>query len=268
MPKFNPNRSRLNMWIDAFVLFYSLSCFTVGFLVTLYCLFDPRAAVFLGALIPLQYYSYLIMAIIATLFHGYMMIVLELSVALTGSIVIFILWYLTVILTKELRLGRTSYKTLNTLREQDNLRIIYRSFQILNENAMCFIGPYITMFHCLFVLFPALCNFLLIRYWHDLDLLCKLPLLTGCFLVTGFWLLVLQLGKYLWVRGNRILTSWSRTSWSGSNTEMKIMRKFTKSCRPILIFHGKQLVVGRMTQFFYFKAVTRGTFRALLTTNN
>lgn len=265
MPNFNPNKARVNWLIEGAILSYSLTCFLIGILVTLWCLYDPCAFVFIGNMFPDQYCSSHLLRLVATIFHGYLMLILEINVALTGSVVMVYLFYITIFLTKELRMNCCHYKTSDNLRELHNLQKIYRSFQILNEHVMFVFGPYITLFHGIFVVGPVFGNFIIIRYWTSLDILSKGPVCIACWIATIFWLLVLQLGKYLWVGGKQILWSWRQFDWKVSERERSTMKKFTKSCRPILIFHGKQFVVGRLTQFTYFKAVIRGLFRVLLT---
>ncbi len=79
-----------------------------------------------------------------------------------------------------------------------------------------------------------------------------------------FWIFVLQIGKYLWIQGNKNFDSWAKFDCSCSNHEKKIMKRFRKSCRLVLICHGKVLVFGRMTQFVYIKSLIIYTCKLLI----
>ncbi len=119
---------------------------------------------------------------------------------------------------------------------------------------MCFIGQFVAFTHALMIVIPVLCIFVLFRYWNALSTLGKGPVVLGFPLTFGFWTFVLQLGKYLFVRSNNGLVSWSRKTWN-SRLENKIMGKFRKSCRPVVLCWGKALVLARITQFNYIKGI-------------
>lgn len=43
------------------------------------------------------------------------------------------------------------------------------------------------------------------------------------------------------------------------------MRKFSKSCKPVVICYCKSLVVGRITQFNYTKGIMLGVLKVCVT---
>lgn len=227
------------------------------------CVYDPRSIIFLGALIPEKYYTYFPWGILVTIFHFYMMIVLALNTIVAVGFGLVYAVYLTEMLTKELRMGQKYYRTLDSLRKPANVIKVYRSFQILHCNGY-FLGIFVLLGHGLCVIAPILCNFILIEYWNQLQPLSKVPMLLCIPSTMGFWAMVLHQGKLLFVRGNKILWSWRSHNW-GRRRDNKIMERFRWSCWPIVLRHGNQIVLARITQFNYFKGIIRGILRALLT---
>ncbi len=104
--------------------------------------------------------------------------------------------------------------------------------------------------HALCTYIPVLCNFILIHYWDSLGPLTRVSVMLVLPVSMGYWAIVLQFGKYLFVRSNKVLNSWNRKCW-GSTKETRVMKKFRKSCTPVVIHSGKKLMFGRMTQFNY-----------------
>ncbi len=264
MPAFDPESSKLNKNMEILIYAFSTSVlftFLCGIALLIY---DPTSVVFFGALVPSQYYSYFPVGTIVIVYHTFYLFLTCFNLIYTIVIFGIFVLYVTVFLTKEMNMSRNRYKTLDILREPENLRIVYRAFQVLFANMICFLGPFISLAHGFCVIGPIFCNFLLIRYWGNLEPVNKLFVVLLAIILFSFWTFVLQLGKYLFVRGNKILGSWKRKRW-GNEIERKVMKRFHKSCRLILIRCGNQLVFVRITQFNFVKAILRGTFRSLLT---
>lgn len=264
MPTFNPESCRFNKTID--ILIFSLCASTIAMFsaIILVLVYDPTSLIFLGALLPKQYYSYFPTGIIIVLFHTYFIICGCLNMMFVLGCGLLYALYTTAILTKELDFSKKRYRTLDRLRNSENLQIVYRGFQILNANMLSFVGPVVLVGHGVCAILPMFCNFILIRYWDILDAISITSVSIMGIFPLGFWTLVLQFGKYLFVRGNKTLGSWNRQSW-GNLRENKIMKRFGRSCRLVLLRYGNQLVIGRMTQFVFVKAIMRGTFKSLLT---
>ncbi len=243
--------------------------FSISVLFTFLCgiallIYDPAGVVFYGALVPPKYYSYFPVGIFVIIYQTFYLFVMCFNLIYTITFIMVFVLYTTVLLTKEMSLSRNKYKTLDILRQPENLRLVYRAFQVLFANFVCFIGPFVSLAHAFAVFLPIFCNFFLIRYWGNLELISKMFTIMMSLLLFSFWTFVLQLGKYFFVRGNKILGSWKRKRWE-NEMERKVMKKFQKSCRLILIRCGNQLVLGRITQFNFVKSIMRGTFRSLLT---
>ncbi len=266
MPGFNPNTDIQNLYLDGLFLVFILVCIGLFVLATMFCLYDPREAIFVGQLISEKYYSYVPIGLLTVIPQVYVLLVIELSIVLAGGGGMTYLYYLIMFIINEFRLNsKKHYRANSTFRSLHNIVYLYRSVQVLQEQALCFMGPFITLLHLLMCVLPVLCNYVLFLYWGKLQWLVKAFLLLGYLYSVIFWMFILQIGKYLWVRGNKNFDSWSKVGFSVGKIESKEMRKFQNSCRLILLRHGKVLVLGRMTQFVYVKIVMIYTCKALLT---
>lgn len=264
MPNFKQNKERMNWFVDGTVLGLLGLCILICFLFLLFCLYDPRAVIFAGQLIPLKYYHYFPMGVIIAFVHTFNLFVFEIAVVIVANGVIIYLFYVF-ILVQEIRLkSRKAYRTRDSLRQAENLRYFYRSLQIINANAMCFMGQYVAIFHALFTVYPIFINSVFVCFGDKLDWIVVALLIIGDVWSVGFWLFVLQIGKCLWVTGNKNFDSWAKVGFIGNRLEKNVMKKFRKSCKLILIHHGKFLVLGRMTQFVYVKSLIIYTCKVLL----
>ncbi len=264
MPVFSPIYSRLNKNLESVLTLFGCSWTGNIVVVMILCLYDPRSEIFLGSLIPVQYYAYFPVGVFVICFHWYFLLIVGVNIIITVGFSLVYSVYLTEVLTKELRFNRRYYRTLDALRKPAGLTHIYRSFQVLNNEGLSFLSIFILLGHWYCVITPMFCSFILITYWDKLDPLGKAPILLGVPSTMGFWTVVLQLGKYLYVRGDKLLWSWQNHNW-GKKRDHKYMERFRWSCQPVLIRHGNQLVLARITQFNYFKGIIHGTLRALLT---
>ncbi len=264
IPAFDTESSKLNKNMEVVLYVFSVSVLFTFLCTIALLIYDPTSVIFFGALIPPKYYAYFPVGILAILYHTFYLFVLCFNLIYTMTIILVFLLYVTILLTKEMSLSRNKYKTLDILRQPENLRVAYRAFQVLFANFVCFIGPFVSLAHAFSVCLPIFCNFFLIRYWGNLNLISKLFAIMIALILFSVWTFVLQLGKYLFVRGNKIVGSWKRQRWE-NKIEEKVMERFQKSYRLVLIRCGNQLVLGRITQFNFVKSIMRGTFRSLLT---
>ncbi len=266
MLDFDEEKSKINFYMDAVLVLIADTWINVASLVTLLCLYDPRGPMFLGAWLSEEYYSFFPFGILVIMFHATICMYTAVSVSICLYFIVTYLYYVSIFFCKELKLGSSpvSYRTSNLLREPSNLRHIYRCFQVLNANAMGFLGPFFAVTHTLCVITPVLCSSILIKYWNIMDMLTKGPIILSLVVSMGYWMFVLQIGKYLFVRSKKVLGSWDRKIWK-HGIENKVMRRFRKSCRPVVICWGKSFVLKRITQFNYVKGIFRSTFKLLLT---
>lgn len=263
MPDFDPNKNRLACTLD-FIIFLAVFLMLQMFLfMSCVCIWNSRELIFLGALIPEMYY-YTPLNILGICLNIYLFLILMVSAVIAEVLGITYVYYLTQVFTKELTLGRKKYRTTDSLRDARNIRLIYRSFQVLNSNVMWFAGPFILFGHASLMIFPIYGNMLLFKYWHILIPVVRAFILLLTLFVICLWLIVLQLGNYLYSRGDKMLVSWMHSNW-GSKQEYRNMIRFRKSCAFVLIRFQSTFVIKRITPFLYVKSVIRGTLRSMLT---
>ncbi len=200
------------------------------------------------------------------IYNFYMILYLIVSSTLMVILTFSYGYYMILFYVIELKLGRSEYRCCNSLRQNpENLRREYRAVQILHKYFIALFGPYILIFNAAFMTSLIYLFFVLIRYWNVLNIYAKAPLIVGVFLNISIWTNVLVLGNILSSQGNKVLKSWSKKTWDISK-ENRIMVKFRRSCKPLLLCYGTQFVIGKGSLFVFCRGVMRGTVRALLTT--
>lgn len=140
----------------------------------------------------------------------------------------------------------------------------FRSLQTMHANFVCFMGPYTSVFHFLFTLFPVFANIALLIYWRKLGFIVAGILFVFLIIGVSSWMVILQIGKYLWVKGNKSFGSWGKIGFSANSYQNKIIKRFKRSCRLILLRHGNILVLDRIAQFVYVKSLLFLTLKAWL----
>ncbi len=265
MPTFNPEQSKLNRCIDAIFIWMFGGLFCLAGVVTIYCCYAPREAIFLGQLIPQKYFSYFPWGIFIIIFHAYIIFILSLSQSISSVLILSSLFYLAIVLSQELNINLQSrqYRTSHKLRISSNLQLAYRSFQIIMDHWNGTLSSVIWSGSVSFLAVPVIFGVILLHSWKQLDIFAKFYLILGLICSATAWLLILQSGKYLWWQGTKALQSW-KTYDSKNKLEQKIMKKFSKSCRLNLFRYGTIVVLERINQFLYVIGLMKWTFKATL----
>lgn len=262
MPDFKPENNIINK-IHNLVLRLLIVCmilFTLA--VCIFTIFDTRGLTNLGAILPVPYF----VKFLVLLGLLYLICCATINSTLMLSFGYMYGYYTILFFISELRLNQKRYRTCNNLRHNtDNLRHVYRALQILHRCLLDIFGPYLLTFNAAFMKSLIYLNFVLIRYWSQLSIYTKIPLFAGCILDCTCWTTVIWMGKVASVKGNQVLSSWKRQKWSNAR-ETRIMNRFRKSCKPLVLCCGSQFVITKKSIFTFYRGVTRGTFRALLTT--
>lgn len=237
--------------------------------VTIYCAVNPRAAIFLGQLIPIDYYSFFPWGILITCFHCYLVFILSLSQAISCVLIYANLYYMTTILSRELNLSLKpdQYRTCRDLRLSDNLRLEYRSFQILMEHWNELLSYIIWSGSLLFIGLPVLYIVIMLHSWRRLEFIAKFSLSMALLACVCSWIIFLQCGKYFWLQGSKTLHSWRKHDWKNRREE-RIMQKFHRSCKCILMRYGKAIVLERMNQFSYVLGLIKWACKLSLSIKN
>lgn len=262
MPDFNPNKSKVNYFIEALILIIFINYFLLCLLTCAFVVYDPQSTIHLGKLVPDMYFSIPIrLAVIC--FHSVIYCVSLYNCCLLACGCALYGFYVTLLLTQELRIGAKHYLTVDKLRKVHNLQLMFRSFQVLNENTMCFVGIYILIFNAVFELSTIFMNFALIKFWEDLPVLTKALLIMCNLTICWIWTAILEMGKLFFVRGGKVPASWKRKDW-GCSFDNKLMKKFRLGSKPILISYGNQFVLRKVTILVFYRGIVRGTFRTLM----
>lgn len=265
MPTFNVEQNQFSKWINFISLIFFAANFNFAFLITAYCAYAPREAIFLGRWIPKERFSYFPHTIIVTIFHSYLMLILAINQAITCILFFSNMFYMTIVLSRELNLNLKfeKHRTNSRLRSVKNIQHTYRSFQVLMEQWNCVLGLVLYTGNLVFVGVPVLFNVIMFHFWKQLEPIARATLLSGMVVVCTVWFAVLQCGKYFWLQGRETLQSWKVRRWT-NDRDNKIMRKFHKSCRLVLLRYGKALVLARVTQFLYVIGLLKWTFKMSL----
>lgn len=268
MPTFDTEQSKLNQLIDFASFSAILSNAYIPCCIAVYCAYDARGAIFLGRWIPAENFVYFPHGLIITLFHTYLVLIIAINQTLACIITFPNIIYMTLILSRELNLNLklTQYRTDSSLRSAENLQHAYRSFQILTEQWNRVVGIVLWTGNLFFFAVPVLFMVMLLNIWQQLLPIARATLIMGLIIICVVWLILLQCGKYFWLQGNKTLRSW-KLHGGKDGRKRRLMKKFHKSCRLILLRYGNALVLGRMNQFTYILGLIKWTCKVSLALN-
>lgn len=268
MPTFNPNEPRGVLLLMELALYgFIVLCFLLCVLCISYVIYDSQGVIFLGGYIPNAYF-FLPVRLAVIIFHAYMYVMIFSGIASMGGILIAYMFYMFLLISRELRISSgIKHLSLGTFRSSQNVRTFYRAIQIVQHQILytCNFGVYILLINAVCMKTGIYFTFTLLRYWGRLKLVTKAPMVIGDLMCVGYWVFLLQMGCLFYVGCKKTLISWQRHNW-GFMEQIKLMRRFHRSCRPIVFSYGSQFVMGRKSVLKFFRGVSRGTCRALLAT--
>lgn len=262
MPDHIPNKSFRNLVLEILLVGLGAGC-CGSFLILMFLLiYDPSGMIFLGSLVPPERFTLLIRLIII-IYHSWLIAVAHIGVCAFASGVLIYAYYITPFYLWELKLGRKKYHTSNDLRTLANIQLMFRATQILHTNCLYVIGILILLLNGYTMYTVMFCNAVLMRYWSALMPVSRFQLCAMSVTLLYFWTFVLELGRFFFAKGSKTIGSWKGNKWgsSGSNKEMK---KFLRSCRPIVISYESKFVIRRSTLLIFLRGVVRGMFRMLM----
>lgn len=256
----------LSRVIDACLLTIVVALVILNFSLVLLVSRNPQAIPYIGFLFPKEYYGFSA-AIFTCLFHVVGQSSLCQGLCFVCSAVMIYLFYIPHILGKELRVGRPTscYTALGKLRQVENIRIAFRSFQVLHYNEFCYLGIFVLLCNWGCIVTSVNMLFVLLRYGRNLKRLTKIPMVMAAGLTIVVWGGILHFGKVFHLRCKKVFVSWKRHDW-GSSRERKIMERFALSCRPIKISYGTIVVVGPMSVLQFIRNVKKYTIKLLIST--
>lgn len=167
---------------------------------------------------------------------------------------------------KELCLGRPSYKSPSHLRSSLNTLILeYRAAYILQGKLMAILEKFIVPTEAVARKFVILCGCILIKDWSTMKITTLILIVGWGGSVFIWWCLVLFMGGLLHYYGQRILDSYKFHGRKyASRFQRRLLSKFRKSCRPIMIHYGRMYRIRRITLLKFFRGISTGIFRVLL----
>ncbi|OXA54367.1 hypothetical protein Fcan01_10177 [Folsomia candida] len=149
------------------------------------------------------------------------------------------------------------------------------------------LGPLTLYVHFTWGQFCLFCNFQAIRNWNSMTHFTKVKQATSAanlqlvlqanidsagkgmlltWSTTGqiIWGLTLEMAGRIALEATKVTKSWKQIKIK-DKLEGKIFTKFRKSCRPVVFGQEGVFTIKRMTVLKFFRAIVKGTFRALLT---
>lgn len=161
--------------IDTVLISHVVVTSSIFALTILFCCNEPRRVIFVGRLIPKQYFikTVEIFGILFQLHFGCR----AASMCIVGIRSLIYTFYVTIIVSLELNLNRKAHISNDSFRDVNNLCHMYRTLQICNEYVInSFFGVFIFCMLGAFTFLSMFTNCTLIRYWSKLDRLAKAPL--------------------------------------------------------------------------------------------
>lgn len=245
-------------------------CFTTLLLLNLFYFFFPTTPVFIGKYFLLYLsdpkWHLIKISILAICYSYHFILNFILYMNLAAFQIHWILWGGTVVpfVLQELNTGNKYYKTIPSLRSPEKLILAYRQVQVLFTNIVPIYGRLLVPAQTLITQLVIFASFLLCKHKNKMDDTMKMVLISWAFLSTITWLGVLQLGGHLHKNGKQLLKSWKFHKWA-NREETRIMNKFRKSCKPLMMHHGGTYIIKRITVLKFIRGLIKGIFRTLLT---
>lgn len=223
---------------------------------------------------PSRSFHSLVVYILYGLCNTYIMAKITFTMSSMQDILILSYFIYGDLISKEIRLGNgrngmRQYKTAISMRKSFNLSRIYRMLQILLKMLIEAFGLIVVVAHLVMLAILVYCQISLLLYWSRLTYLTKGLIIN--LLVIGLiaWIFSLDMLGRLVVESTKSVKSWNRVSmvvW-GSRETVQYMRKFNKSCPPLMISFKSFYKIKRSTVLSFMKLVSNLTFRALISIN-
>lgn len=163
-----------------------------------------------------------------------------------------------------------NYNTSAAIRTIPNLMKYQRTLQVLLKYYKTTLGLQTFMTHGVMLQLCVYSQVTLITKWDELGDLTKVILL-DCYLVGNItWLCSLDLLGRLVKESMKTISSWGRFSLLVSpenKTNVMVMKKFRRSCKPLIISYGNFYFVRRSTVLSFFTMTSKLTFKILVSTN-
>jgi len=263
LPNYDAETSRINWWLDRFLILTGCSCLLIPIATALRCLFKPYASMNVASLIAVEL-RHPGIAIMQSICLLYLLLVVCSCLIIHLQIVIMFLILILPILEKDFRPTNPSFRTVDLLRSPEYFLKAYRSIQLLHKLGAETYGQIIPLMQTMESQLIILGLFTLIRNFSQLDetvvsLLVVFVILSFCFWTGILW----AAGKFGSISCATI-QSWELFPWN-SRADRKYIIKFKRSCPPLLIGVQGVFNITKVSVLRFLQGLIRGTFRALLT---
>ncbi|XP_035711590.1 uncharacterized protein LOC118436976 [Folsomia candida] len=149
-------------------------------------------------------------------------------------------------------------------RAAKNIVIEFNSIRILNTGMMQNLGHALVLSNGLFGQYCLFSNFVVIKQWNEMEPYAKTYLILLSIVLQILWGTVLKVSGRIHANVNRVPKSWKYLEFD-TPEEKKYLQKVAKSCRKIGIGVDGLFIIKRTSSLKFFRAIVKGTFRALLT---
>lgn len=265
MQQLRPDDSKIDKIHDGMTVCFIAATLTCAITFCIYILVDADGVTSLVVIFP-NGTLFMPLKFAYIFIHVYVVVILLLACNLIGVFSITYCFYVTIIYTVELNLSLkpNKYRACNSLRNDlEKFFLVFRAFQVLHQYLLAVYGLMLLIFQRAFMYMVSICNVVLFCYWDEMEPFARAPVLAGMLLSLTAWTLVLEFGRIMFSRGTKTVNSWSSRDWK-TVRDKRLIKKFKKSCKPLLLGCGTVFVIKRATILNFSRGVARGTMRLLL----
>lgn len=172
---------------------------------------------------------------------------------------------IVIIMANELRpgLNEQTYYLRNGIRKLEYLPLFYRQVELLINIGMNVYALMIIHVEGLLTFVIVACNCSFILYNNEMSRLQTVHAVNLLFIVWSVILGFYEIGGRFDAYSRRTLASWKRYPWNGTTKEVKVMKRFIRSCRALKVGYKGYRKIRRTTVLVIMKSVAVNTFRAV-----
>jgi hypothetical protein len=252
--------------VESFMKILLSACCTVPFLIAIDFILNPWSALYPTSHWVDSPYRTVVWLIFAY-FYGKVCILTLSSCAYPIAILIPLMTFADQVLTKMKftpeRRSQPKSRTRNDLRIPDNIIHLYRTIALIDIKLNDGLGSFMMLTYSINSYLAIIIFYILIRHHDMLDIGFNLCIFIFGFNIILVWVVILQTGGTTFKRSKSCIENW-RKSIDMNWNDFKLMRKFSKSCKPMGLKFGSFYTVRlvRVLQFINF--LIWGTVRALV----
>ncbi|CAL8125323.1 unnamed protein product [Orchesella dallaii] len=263
LPNFDPNESKYSYLLEFVFLIIGggVGLLALANLVVIILL--PNSSSQLGSVLPSNTPS-LIRFIVTYVYPCHCLIIIHVALYIIACVGFLYGVIVVPFVIFEFHVDRKKYLTLEELRKPYTLMKAFRMMQVMQDKLMHLVGIFLVPTQSFFGNLIVFCSYMIIKYRHEMNIATVGMMFVWSFMGFVSWGWILLVGGYLHLYRSRVLTSWKYHQWR-TPQERRIMSKFRKSCKPIMIHYGKTYTIRRVSVLKFIRGFTKGILDALLT---